>query len=238
MTPRPRLLLVDVSDRERADPAYGRVLRELSDSVRRAGTRVGFDVHRVASDTADLGAELAGADAVLLTGGEDVDPALYGGTDDYPGRAEVFGDVDRAQTELVRGAVAAGVPLVGICRGMQVVNVALGGDLVQHIEDGSHVADGPADGPMVAHGVTIEADSALAGIVRATALDVQSSHHQAVATPGEGLRVVARAGDGTVEAVEHESGPVWAVQWHPEDAGSTGTVLDDLLRAALEARRR
>ncbi|ROQ40123.1 putative glutamine amidotransferase [Frondihabitans sp. PhB188] len=238
MTARPRLLLVDVSDRERADPAYGATLRELTASIASAGTRAGFAVHRVAADSADLAAELAAADAVLLTGGEDVDPALYGGPADYPGRDEVFADADRAQTALVRDAVAAGTPVVGICRGMQVVNVALGGDLVQHLHDGGHVASGPADAPMLSHAVAIEPTSDLARIVGATALQVQSSHHQAVATPGTGLRVVARALDGTAEAVEHESAPVWAVQWHPEDAGSTGSVLDDLLAAALRAVRR
>lgn len=234
-TQRPRLLLVDVSDRARSDPAYGAELRELSDSIAAAAARAGFTVRRVVSDEADLEGELATSDAVLLAGGEDVDPALYGGPVDYPGRDQIFPEADRAQTGLVRAAVESGTPLIGICRGMQVINVALGGDLVQHLHDGGHVSPGPAGSDMLRHEVRVEGDSQLASIVGATTLTVQSSHHQAVDRPGPGLRVVAQADDGTVEAIEHESAPVWAVQWHPEDRGSRGTVLDDLLVAARDA---
>ncbi|RKR75981.1 gamma-glutamyl-gamma-aminobutyrate hydrolase family protein [Frondihabitans australicus] len=229
---RPRLLIVDVSDRDRDDPLYGKSLRELSASVADAAARAGFAVQRVASDGPSLVAELDRADAVVLTGGEDVDPALYGGAESYPHRGQIFADADRAQVALVRECVTDAVPLIGICRGMQVINVALGGDLVQHLEGGGHVSDGPADGPMLAHTVDVEDDSDLARIVGSTTLTVQSSHHQAVGRPGRGLRIVARADDGTIEAVEHESAPLWAVQWHPEDAGSTGTVLADMLDAA------
>lgn len=234
-TRRPRLLVVDVSDRERLDPAYGAELVTLTGSVVAAADEAGFDVVRVVSDDGGLAQAAGGADAILLTGGEDVDPALYGGAADYPGREEIFPGADRAQAALVREAVEAGTPLIGICRGMQLVNVALGGDLVQHLHDGGHVQPGEV---MLAHDVTIEPGSRLAGVIGSTTLSVQSSHHQAVDRPGEGLTVVARSDDGTVEAIEHESAPLWAVQWHPEDAGSRGTVLRDLLAAAREAVRR
>lgn len=232
---RPRLLVVDVSDRERLDPGYGDELKTLSASVVATATAAGFEVARVVSDTGPLGEAAARADMIVLTGGEDVDPALYGGAADYPGREEVFTDADVAQADLVRVAVATGTPLIGICRGMQLVNVALGGDLVQHLHDGGHVRPGPG---MLAHPVTLEPDSRLAVALGAREFDVQSSHHQAVNRVGEGLRVVARADDGTVEAIEHESAPLWAVQWHPEDAGSRGTVLADLLEAARDAATR
>lgn len=232
MTTPPRLLVVDVSDRERRDPLYGRSLRELTAAITAAGEGAGFDVVRVASDGPSLAAEFDVADAIVLTGGEDVDPALYGGAENYPHRDEIFADADRAQVSLVREAVAESVPLIGICRGMQVINVALGGDLVQHLDEGGHVSDGPADGPMLTHDVDLEPTSDLARVLGATTLPVQSSHHQAVGRVGRGLRVAARADDGTIEAVEHGSAPLWAVQWHPEDAGSTGTVLADLLAAA------
>ncbi|WP_423919642.1 gamma-glutamyl-gamma-aminobutyrate hydrolase family protein [Frigoribacterium sp. 2-23] len=232
----PRLLLVDVSDEARADAAYGASLRELSANVAATAADLGFEVRRVTADTAGpdgLEEALADCDAVLLTGGEDVDPELYGGEVDYPHREQVFTDADRAQIALVTSAVEARVPLIGICRGMQVVNVALGGDLVQHLHDGGHVREGQADS-MLDHDVTLDAGSSLADVLGATSLSVRSSHHQAVDRPGDGLVVVARASDGTVEAVEHESAPLWAVQWHPEDSGSTGTVLRDLLTAARE----
>ena len=167
---KPRLLLVDVSDAPRADPAYGASLRELSASVATAAADVGFDVHRVVADAvgADgLRAALADADAVLLTGGEDVDPEFYGGAADYPQRDEVFVEADRAQVALVTSAVEARVPLIGICRGMQVVNVALGGDLVQHLHDGGHVRPDAADS-MIDHDVAIDAGSSLAEVLGAT----------------------------------------------------------------------
>ncbi|MET0589845.1 MAG: gamma-glutamyl-gamma-aminobutyrate hydrolase family protein [Naasia sp.] len=137
--------------------------------------------------------------------------------------------------DLVRRAVETRVPTIGICRGMQLVNVALGGSLVQHLHADGHVsAEDPAGG-MLDHRVAVAPESALARVLGQTRLEVRSSHHQAVDRPGEGLVVVARADDGTVEAVEHESAPVWCVQWHPEEARSRGTVLVDLLQAARVA---
>jgi putative glutamine amidotransferase len=239
-TARPVLLVVDVADGGRDDPDFEAELRRLTASVVTAATDVGFTVDRVAAaqtDEVTLLARLDAAAAVVVTGGEDVDPAFYGGRTDEPHLGQTFPEADRAQIAVVRRAVADHVPLVGICRGMQLVNVALGGDLVQHLESPGHVDPDPADS-MVDHDVTLDADSGLARILGATTLDVRSSHHQAVDRPGEGLRVVARATDGTVEAIEHDTAPVWCVQWHPEDAGSRGTVLPDLLRGALAARRR
>jgi putative glutamine amidotransferase len=236
---RPVLLVVDVADGGRDDPAFEAELQRLTASVVTAATAVGFVVDRVpAAQTAqlELDARLAAADAVIVTGGEDVDPSFYGGDPDDPHLGQTFPAADRAQVELVRRAVADRTPLVGICRGMQLVNVALGGDLVQHLHEGGHVGSDPADS-MVDHHVAVEPGSELARALGTTELDVRSSHHQAVGRVGTGLRVVARADDGTVEAVEHEEAPVWCVQWHPEDAGSRGTVLTDLLEAALAARR-
>jgi putative glutamine amidotransferase len=239
-TARPVLLVVDVADGGRDDPDFEAELQRLTASVVAAATDVGFLVDRVAAaETAvdELLHRLDAASAVVVTGGEDVDPEFYGGRTDEPHLGHTFPAADRTQIAVVRRAVADHVPLVGICRGMQLVNVALGGDLVQHLEGGGHVDPDPADS-MVDHDVTVDPDSRLARLLGATTLDVRSSHHQAVARPGDGLRVVARAPDGTVEAIEHETAPVWCVQWHPEDAGSRGTVLADLLRGALAARRR
>jgi len=239
-TTRPVLLGVDVADGGRDDPDFEAELQRLTASVVTAAADAGFLVDRVAAaqtDVDELLARLDAASAVVVTGGEDVDPVFYGGRTDEPHLGPTFPEADRAQIAVVRRAVADHVPLVGICRGMQLVNVALGGDLVQHLDGGDHVDADPADS-MVDHDVTLDADSTLARLLGATTLDVRSSHHQAVDRPGDGLRVVARAPDGTVEAIEHETAPVWCVQWHPEDAGSRGTVLADLLRGALAARRR
>ncbi|WP_285063153.1 gamma-glutamyl-gamma-aminobutyrate hydrolase family protein [Frigoribacterium sp. ME-P-080] len=238
-SPAPRLLnllLLDVTDEARDDPAFERELDDLSTSVVAAAEQVGFTVRRVpANRLGDVRAALAEADAVLVTGGEDVDPSHYGGPLDHPGRGQTFADADRVQIEVVRGSVEARLPLVGICRGMQVVDVALGGDLVQHLEHPGHVNPDDVSDSMVDHPVRLADDSTLASMLGTTSLVVRSSHHQAVGRLGEGLRAVAWADDGTVEAVEHVTAPVWCVQWHPEDRGATGTVLTDLLVAARDA---
>jgi len=230
------LLVLDVTDEARDDPAFERELDELTTSVVDAAEQVGFAVRRVpANRLDDVPAAVAEADAVLVTGGEDVDPRHYGGPVDYPGRGQTFADADRVQFEVVRESVEARVPLIGICRGMQVVDVALGGDLVQHLEHPGHVNADSVEDSMVDHAVRLADDSTLATMLGTTTLVVRSSHHQAVGRLGAGLRAVAWADDGTVEAVEHESAPVWCVQWHPEDRGATGTVLTDLLVAARDA---
>jgi len=235
---RPVLLVVDVGDGGRVDPAFEGRLQKLTAVVIAAAAAVGFAVDRVpAAQTPvdEMIRRLDAADAAIVTGGEDVDPSFYGGRADEPHLGQTFPDADRAQIAVVRRAVETRVPLVGICRGMQLVNVALGGDLVQHLHDGAHAnAADPADS-MIDHRVELDADSVLARLLGATELEVRSSHHQAVNRTGEGLRAVARAADGTIEAIEHTDAPVWCVPWHPEDAGSTGTVLTDLLEAAMAA---
>lgn len=235
---RPVLLVVDVVDGGRDDPAYEDKLNELTAGVLRAAVDSGFLVDRVAAGAlpADERADrAAAADALIVMGGEDVDPALYGGDIDDPRVGQTFPAADRAQVDLIRAAVAAGRPVVGICRGMQIVNVALGGTLVPHLEGDAHVNPGSAADSMVDHDVVVEPDSAMARVFGATRLNVRSSHHQAVDRLGEQLRVTARAEDGTIEAMEHTSAPLWCVQWHPEDIGAQGRILTDLLTLARDA---
>jgi putative glutamine amidotransferase len=232
---------VDVADGGREDPGFETELQELTAGVTATADALGFAVDRVPAAQAgpeELIRRLAIADAVVITGGEDVHPSFYGGRADDPHLGQTFPEADRAQIALIREAVAKSVPTIGICRGMQIVNVALGGDLVQHIEDGSHVGTGSADESMVDHRVDIEAGSEMARLLGATRFEVRSSHHQAVDRPADGLVVVGRSDDGTIEAVEHVSAPLWCVQWHPEDPGSKGDVLPDLLRGALALTRR
>ena len=145
---------------------------------------------------------------LLLPGGGDLDPALYG----QPDRGSHPGDLrhDRLELALAREFLAAGKPVLGICRGLQVVNVALGGTLVQDLPGHSQQA-----GADRVHPVTAVVGS-LAAALWGRRFWVNSAHHQAAARPGTGLRVTARADDGTVEALEGEWLPVWAFQWHPE----------------------
>lgn len=234
---RPVLAVVDVSDSGREDPAFHDVLVTLTERVLAVAREVGFDPVRLPAE--QLGEQglleaARGADAVVLMGGEDVDPMHYDGPAVYPGAGQWFSVADTAQLALVRHAVDAGLPTLGICRGMQVVNVALGGDLVQHLEGAVHVTPGPPEASMADHPVSLDAGSALAAALGSTSLTVRSSHHQSVGRLGAGLVGVGTAPDGTVEAVEHRSAPLLAVQWHPEDAGAVGSVLADLLVALRE----
>jgi putative glutamine amidotransferase len=127
---------------------------------------------------------------------------------------------DGFELELMRLVLARpDLPVLCICRGIQVLNVALGGDLVTHLEadgEGAEPHRAPHYQPL-AHRVRVDPHSRLAGILGTTVLEVQSIHHQAVGQLGRGLRAVAWSEDGVVEAVEHEDHPgLIAVQWHPE----------------------
>lgn len=152
-------------------------------------------------------------DGLVLTGGGDLDPTCYG---ESP-QEEVYG-VDPERDELEFSLLAAAeerrIPILGICRGMQLVNVSRRGTLIQHVDDSElHWQLGPAHEG--AHTVEVHASSSLAGFVGPQELTVNSYHHQAIGRLGDGLEVVAHA-DGLAEAFETADGLVLAVQWHPE----------------------
>ena len=162
----------------------------------------------------DAGRSFAPADydGLLLPGGWDVNPSRYG-RDRIP-QETVDDDLDDIQFETLSGFLATGKPVFGICRGHQLLNVAFGGTLIQHLPTaGNHMAS-PA-GNDSTHQAFMENGSFLFRIYGAECT-VNSSHHQGVETPGKGLRPVMRSGDGVIEALEHETLPVWSVQWHPE----------------------
>lgn len=178
---------------------------------------------------------LAGMDGLLLTGGGDVDPELYGGDPrDAVGVSRLRDDFEIA---LIREARQRRLPILGICRGCQILNVAHGGTLRNLRSD---AALARAHFNFGGHAVLLEPESRLARILETTRLDhVKSFHGQAVARPGEEVRIAARLDDGVIEAIEvGDPGAEWiaAVQWHPEL-----TVLDEkqlrLLKAFVEAAR-
>ena len=159
---------------------------------------------------------LDGLDGLVFTGGGDVDPARYG-EQRWPETASVNPERDEFEIELVRLAVAEVVPVLGICRGCQVINVALGGSLIQHlpsITSQQHLVVG--DRSHVAHSVNIAESSALHGIVGARSIGVNSVHHQGLAEVATPLRPVAWSEDLLVEAIEYPDHPLVGVQWHPE----------------------
>lgn len=165
-------------------------------------------------------------DGLLVTGGGDIDPVVYGESTIHPTTYGIDAERDTFERALARAAIARDLPLLGICRGLQVLNVTLGGTLIQDIDDQLGPASTighrqqnrqiPAD--EIGHQVTIEPGTALARLYdNRPDLGVNSFHHQAIRDLGPGLVASARAADGTIEAVELPSRRfVLAVQWHPE----------------------
>ena len=162
-------------------------------------------------------------DGIVLSGGGDLDPASYGG-DAHARTYSVSPERDALELALLRGALERGLPTLAICRGMQVLNVALGGNLHVHLPDvvGEAVVHRRSQTEAAAHPVRLERGSRLAERLGAAELAaVPSWHHQALDRLGSGLRPVAWAPDGVVEAVELPDAPrLIAVQWHPELAGA------------------
>ncbi len=159
-------------------------------------------------------------DGLLLSGGGDVHPKRYTEAPRHPSVYGVDPERDALEVALARAALERGMPVLAICRGVQVLNVALGGTLVQDIESevpGALIHSTPDDDPSVRHPVDIAPSSLLARVLGATRLEVNTFHHQAVEQLGEGLCAVAQSPDGVVEGVEGEGrGFVLGVQWHPE----------------------
>ncbi len=209
---------------------------EYVDAVRRAGG-VPVLVPPGESRWEDV---LRRLDGVVLTGGGDISPEAYGGRD-HPTLYMVDDERDASELTLARRAVEAGIPTLGICRGTQVLNVALGGTLVEHLPDvmGDEVAHRTPPRDPVQHAVTVEPDSKLADAVGELQFECASWHHQSLRDVAPGLEVVAHAPDGTIEAVEISS-HLWlvAVQWHPELTAADDPIQQRLFEALTEAARR
>ncbi|TDC13348.1 gamma-glutamyl-gamma-aminobutyrate hydrolase family protein [Streptomyces sp. 8K308] len=176
-------------------------------------------------------AAVARVDGLVIAGGPDVDPARYGAARD-PRTGPPAAARDAWELALIEAALAAGLPLLGICRGMQLLNVALGGTLRQHLD--GHQG---RPGSFVDHEVTPVPGSLLAGLLSPTPLAVPTHHHQAVAVLGAGLTATAHAADGSVEALELPTAEsfVLGVQWHPE-ASDDPRLLSALVMAAAGGR--
>ena len=158
----------------------------------------------------DLDQLIGHLDGVMLTGGTDVDPKVYG-EEQHPEVLSLEPERDGLEIDLYRLAVANDLPVLGVCRGLQLMNVAHGGTLHQHVPEHSRY---DVDHSGTIHSVQIDEGSALAELY-GESLEVNSLHHQCVDQLGEGLRVTARAEDGSVEGLELNERTV-AVQWHPE----------------------
>jgi putative glutamine amidotransferase len=189
-----------------------------------------------------MGASLAaraldGVDGLILTGGEDLDPAWYGATPspllDPPSRER-----DLFELALFASARQRGLPILGICRGIQLINVALGGTLYQDLPSERpgpvrHRPDGARD--LRSHQVRLQPESRAAGVLGAAELMVNSSHHQAIKDLASGLQATGWTEDGVIEAVETGREAPWllAVQWHPEEMHAETAAPERGLFAAL-----
>jgi putative glutamine amidotransferase len=167
---------------------------------------------------------------LVLSGGEDVDPSRYGATP-HPELGAINCARDETELALLARAREIGLPTLAICRGIQVVNVALGGTLVQDLPSqrqdvAAHEVDDERDARV--HGVRVDPASRLASILGVQSLGVNSIHHQAVDRLGEAMRVNARADDGTIEGIESDDPSWWmvGVQWHPEELTTTPEPWD------------
>ncbi|HAZ62348.1 MAG TPA: hypothetical protein DCZ72_01880 [Armatimonadetes bacterium] len=211
------------------------VPRTYTDWVARAGG-VALGLPNGRPDLAE--AALALCDGLLLSGGNDVHPLHYG-AEPAVGLGEIDAPRDAYELPLTRAALARGLPLLGICRGVQTLNVAAGGTLEQDLRSLpnrlQHQMNVVGE-RIVHHTVDLVPGSQLARILGATQVATNSYHHQAVAEPGAGLVVCARATDGTVEAVEAADGRfVIGVQWHPEMMAADHEPTAKLFAAFLAA---
>jgi putative glutamine amidotransferase len=184
---------------------------------------------------ADVATVVDRADALVLTGGPDLDPAVYG---ERP-HLKTYGvdaAADAFELALARVALERALPTLAICRGLQIVNVAFGGTLYQHLPEEPGVE--PHGRPGEAGGETrqeidVDGDSLLASVMGATRVVGSCHHHQGVAKVAECLRVTARACDGIVEGIEHDDAWLLAVQWHPEDTAADDPAQQRLFDALV-----
>ena len=204
--------------------------RKLED-YRQAVLHVGAEP-RILDSSLSVDEALQGLDGLMLTGGDDVAPSLYGATA-HPKTVEAEEGRDAFEIALVQAARARDLPMLAICRGIQVLNVACGGTLVQDIPSelggaGAHQFTVPPHHPCdLAHEVWIDKGTVLATLLQDRIIDdgvqVNSRHHQAVGTVAPGFKVSATAPDGVIEAMEDPAARFCvAVQWHPENFWRTG----------------
>jgi putative glutamine amidotransferase len=184
--------------------------------------------------------EVAGRlDGLLLPGGGDLDPGLYG-AERHQETRRTNPVRDAAEVALAGAAVKAGLPVLGVCRGLQILNVVLGGTLHQHVPDlVGHEGHEPQPGVFGAQQIEVEPGSQLAKIMRTDSADVPCHHHQAIDRLAAGLAVTARSRDGLIEAIELSGHPfAVAVQWHAEEPGGMADRLFGALVEAANSHRR
>ena len=215
-------------------PGAFAVAETYIDALRRAGAR---PMLVPAPEPAPADEVLAPFDGVLLTGGGDLQSARYG-AEPHEASFDVQPARDELEIALVRACWRRDLPLLGICRGAQALNVAFGGSLHQHLPDlpgvGPDTHGDPHTGAPVLHRVRVQPGTRLAIASGVEPMDVVARHHQAVDRLGAGLTATAWANDGTVEAIELSTGWMVGVQWHPEVTAATDSTQQALFDVLVE----
>lgn len=193
-------------------------------------------------DLSQIPAVLDQLDGILFSGGDDLDPALYGQSW-HPMAKAVHPTRQKWELALIAAAEARRMPILGICLGCQLINVHRGGSLIQFLPDVPRIdalEHRKVNGVLRRHDVTIDPDSLLARTIGKLTVNVNTYHKQSVDRPGRGLRITARAADGVVEGIEDASMPLLVgVQWHPErisDEPEHRAIFEMLVRAAAGAK--
>lgn len=182
------------------------------------------------SDESTLDDYISSIEGLLLTGGGDVDPERYG--ENLDGSVRIDARRDAFELLLYQKALEKGIPILGICRGIQLINIASGGTLNQHIEHHNRIDE---EGNQRFHNVNVVENSTLYRIFGVPALETNTVHHQSVKSTAPGFRISAVSGDGTIEAIESEKGFVIGVQWHPEELYRTQNVYRKLFDAFVSS---
>jgi len=233
---------------------YGAPSRVSRDAVAFAGRRYLDAILRAGGEpvvispqpltTEDAEAMMRRFNGLVLMGGADVNPALYGQT----AGPHIYGvqpEQDTFETALLNAALKLDLPVLAICRGMQLANVVLGGSLVQHLGELANASDLLAHAPkqfpvgeeFALHQVNIEPASKMAQALGATQINGASFHHQGIAELADGLVAVGYAPDGILEAVEHRTKWLLGMQWHPEDTAATDSAQQNLYNAFVRRSR-
>lgn len=231
----PRIGIPIPRDYFQREPLWGnaggyRAVNEISQAVRESG---GEPVLLFPGDNTD------DVNAVILPGGGDVDPSLYG-QEPHRNVVETNLELDNFQISLARKALEKSLPILAICRGMQVMNVAAGGTLIQHLETHQeHFPNEARQNPdlrsLPVHTIELEPASKLAQILGQSSVSVNSLHHQAADQVPSTLRVVAKSQDGVVEAIEGTGSFQVGVQFHPEDLRHTDPRFQELFKELVAA---